>query len=215
METAVVIGAGPGIGRAVAARFAKEDLAVAVIARSPATVDAVAASLPGPALALTADVADEAGLRAALDRAAAELGPPSVVVHNAAVIRADAVGELSAAALLDTLAVNVASVLTAAAQTLPGMAERGRGTFVVTGGMPEPVPAYVSLSIGKAAVRTAVELLDATYRPAGVHVATVTVGGAVAPGTAYDPDDIAAHYWMLHNQPRTAWEREVRHGVVS
>jgi NAD(P)-dependent dehydrogenase (short-subunit alcohol dehydrogenase family) len=212
MDTAVVIGAGPGIGRAVAARFAKEGFPVAVIARRAATVEAVAASLPGRALALTADVADEAGLRAALDVAAAELGPPTVVVHNAAIIRADTVGELSAAALLDTLAVNVASVLTAAAHTLPGMAERGRGTFVVTGGMPEPVPGYVSLSIGKAAVRTAVELLDATYGPAGVHAATVTVGGPVAPGTAYDPDDIAEHYWALHGQPRAEWVREVRHG---
>lgn len=212
MDTAVVIGAGPGIGRAVAARFAKEGLPVAVIARSAATVEAVAASLPGRALALTADVADEAGLRSALDVAAAELGPPTVVVHNAAIIRADTIGELSAAALLDTLAVNVASVLTAAAHTLPGMAERGRGTFVVTGGMPEPVRGYVSLSIGKAAVRTAVELLDATYGPAGVHAATVTVGGPVAPGTAYDPDDIAEHYWALHGQPRAEWVREVRHG---
>lgn len=207
-----MIGAGPGIGRAVAARFAKEGFAVAVIARSPATVDAVAGSLPGPALPLTADVADEAALRAALDRAAAELGPPTVVVHNAAVIRPDVVGELSAAELLDTLAVNVGSVLTAAAHTLPGMAVRGRGTFVVTGGMPQAVPAYVSLSIGKAAVRSAVEVLDATYGPAGVHVATVTVGGAVAPGTAYDPDDIAEHYWTLHGQPRAEWVREVRHG---
>jgi NADP-dependent 3-hydroxy acid dehydrogenase YdfG len=212
MDTAVVIGAGPGIGRAVAARFAKEGFPVAVIARRAATVEAVAASLPGRALALTADVADEAGLRAALDVAAAELGPPTVVVHNAAIIRADTVGELSAAALLDTLAVNVASVLTAAAHTLPGMAERGRGTFVVTGGMPEPVPGYVSLSIGKAAVRWGVELLDATYGPAGVHAATVTVGGPVAPGTAYDPDDIAEHYWALHGQPRAEWVREVRHG---
>ncbi|MGI5126140.1 SDR family NAD(P)-dependent oxidoreductase [Pseudonocardia sp. CA-107938] len=211
MDAAVVIGAGPGIGRAVAARFAKEGYAVALIARSAATVEPLAADLPG-ALALTADATDEQALRAALDRAADELGPPAVVVHNTAVIRADAVGELSAAELLDTLAVNVGSVLTAAAHTLPGMAARGRGTFVVTGGMPEPVPAYVSLSLGKAAVRTAVDLLDATYGPAGVHVASVTVGGPVAPGTAYDPDDIAEHYWTLHTQPRAEWAREVRHG---
>jgi NADP-dependent 3-hydroxy acid dehydrogenase YdfG len=208
----VVIGAGPGIGRAVAARFAKEGFAVGLIARTAATVEAVAATLPGRTLALTADVADEHGLRAALDRAGAELGPPAVVVHNTAVIRPDAVGELSAAQLLDTLAVNVGSVLTAAAHTLPRMAARGRGTFVVTGGMPEPVPGYVSLSLGKAAARTAVELLDATYGPARVHVATVTVGGPVAPGTAYDPDDIAEHYWALHTQPRAEWSREVRHG---
>ena len=43
-------------------------------------------------------------------------------------------------------------------------------------------------------------------------MATVTVGGTVAPGTAYDPDDIAEHYWRLHTQPAGAWEREVLHG---
>jgi hypothetical protein len=33
----------------------------------------------------------------------------------------------------------------------------------------------------------------------------------VEPGTAYDPDDIAEHYWRLHTQPRGQWEREVLH----
>jgi hypothetical protein len=89
------------------------------------------------------------------------------------------------------------------------MAVRGGGSFIVTGGMPEPKRRYVSLSLGKAGVRTLVELLDREYGPAGVHVATVTVSGAVAPGTAYDPDDIADHYWRLHTQPRQHWEREV------
>jgi len=37
----------------------------------------------------------------------------------------------------------------------------------------------------------------------------VTVGGAVAPGGPYDPDQIAEHYWRLHTQPRQSWEREV------
>jgi len=36
-----------------------------------------------------------------------------------------------------------------------------------------------------------------------------TVGGAVAPGGPYDPDQIAGHYWRLHTQPRPAWEHDV------
>jgi NAD(P)-dependent dehydrogenase (short-subunit alcohol dehydrogenase family) len=72
----IVIGAGPGIGRAVAARFADEGAAITLIARTAATVESVAGSLPKGAL-----TADEAGLRAALDQASAELGPPDVVVH--------------------------------------------------------------------------------------------------------------------------------------
>ncbi len=70
----------------------------------------------------------------------------------------------------------------------------------------------MSLSLGTGGVRTVVDLLAATYGPDGVHVAPVTVGGPVAPGGEYDPDDIAEHYWRLHTQPRGAWEREVRHG---
>ncbi len=209
-----MIGAGPGIGRAVAARFATEGMAIALIARSAATVRSVAATLSGGALPLTADVADDTALRAALDRAAAELGPPDVVVYNAGVIRLDGAGELSTPELLSTLAVNVAGLLTAAAHVAPGMAARGGGSVLATGGMPEPVAERVSLSLGKAGLRTAVDLLDATYGPGGVHVASVTVGGPVAPGGDYDPDAIAEHYWRLHTQPRPEWEREVRHGCA-
>ncbi|MDT7661824.1 MAG: hypothetical protein QOD04_1380 [Pseudonocardiales bacterium] len=89
------------------------------------------------------------------------------------------------------------------------MARRGSGTFLITGGMPEPVPGYVSLTLGKAGVRSLVGLLDAEYGPAGVHVASVTVAGAVAPGTAFDPDDIAEYYWRLHTQPRGQWDTEL------
>jgi NAD(P)-dependent dehydrogenase (short-subunit alcohol dehydrogenase family) len=75
--------------------------------------------------------------------------------------------------------------------------------------MPKPVPEVTSLSLGKAGVRVLTELLDTQFGPSGVHVATVTVGGTVAPGTAFDPDDIAEHYWRLHAQPASSWEREV------
>ena len=75
--------------------------------------------------------------------------------------------------------------------------------------MPVARPGYVSLSLGKAALRALVELLDEQYAPAGVHVATVTPGGP------FDPDLIAAHFWRLHTQPRDAWQREVVHGGIT
>lgn len=212
MSGAVIIGVGPGIGRSVALRFAREGLPVALVARTDAAVRAVAEAI-GPlgvrVVSLTADSTDETALRAALDTATDQLGLPDVVVYNAAIIQADSVGELSVRAHQDAWAVNVVGAITAAAHVLPGMARRGRGSFIVTGGMPEPKPQYVSLSLGKAGVRTLVAMLDEEYGPSGVHVATVTVAGAVAPNTAFDPDDIAERYWQLHAQPRQRWEREV------
>jgi NAD(P)-dependent dehydrogenase (short-subunit alcohol dehydrogenase family) len=214
MAGAVVLGAGPGTGRAIANRFARGGMPVTVVARSRATVDAVAGSVAASGddvLALTADVADEDALRGALTAAEERFGLPDVVVYNAALIRPDGPGELATAGQLAAWSVNVVGALTAAAQVLPRMAARGSGTFLITGGMPEPKPGYVSLSLGKAGVRTLAALLDMQYRDAGVHVATVTVAGPVAPGTAWDPDEIAEHYWRLHHQPREVWTHEAVH----
>jgi len=138
-------------------------------------------------------------------------GIPDAVIYNAALIRPDTPGALSARGHLDAWAVNVVGALSTAAQLLPLMAARGSGSFVVTGGMPQPVAAYTSLSLGKAGVRALVEMLDEHYGPAGVHAATVTVFGDIAPGTAFDPDEIAQHYWDLHQQPVGEWQLEVEH----
>jgi NAD(P)-dependent dehydrogenase (short-subunit alcohol dehydrogenase family) len=206
MPGAVIIGAGPGIGLSVARRFAREGLPIALIARTAKSLDADVR-----VVSLTADSSDETALRSALDTAADELGPPDVVVYNAAIIQADSLGDLSPRAHLDAWAVNVGGALTAAAHVLPAMARRGTGSFLLTGGMPEPRPDYVSLSLGKAGVRTLVSLLDQQYGSSGVHVASVTVAGAVAAGTDFDPDDIADHYWRLHTQPPHRWDREIIH----
>ncbi|MFG1685098.1 SDR family NAD(P)-dependent oxidoreductase [Nonomuraea sp. NPDC049269] len=214
MPGAVIIGAGPGIGQAVARRFAREGLPIALIARSDQTLRAAAEAVAPsgvPVVTLEADSTDQAGLNAALDAAVREHGVPDVVVYNAAIIQADAPGELSVRGHMEAWAVNVVGALNAAAHVAPAMAARGHGTILITGGMPEPKPQYVSLSLGKAGVRTLVTLLDQEYGPAGVHVASVTVAGPVAPGTDFDPDDIAEHYWQLHTQPRDQWTREALH----
>ncbi|RVX39263.1 short-subunit dehydrogenase [Nonomuraea polychroma] len=208
MPGAVMIGAGPGIGRSVARRFGREGLPVALVSR---TGDTLGLDGRHGVRAYRADCADETALRAALDASAADLGTPDVVVYNAAIIRPDSPGEATVRAHLDAWAVNVVGALIAAAHVAPAMARRGGGTFIITGGMPEPKRQYTSLSLGKSGVRTLVALLDQEYGPAGVHVATVTVAGPVAPGTAFDPDDIAEHYWRLHTQTRDCWEQEILH----
>lgn len=210
MSGAIIVGTGPGIGTAVARRVVREGLPVGVIARSEESVEAALAALEGcETFGVTADVTDEVGLRTALDLIVDRFGVPDLLVYNAALIQADRIGELTAQQQLDAWAVNVVGAITAIAHLAPLMAMVGAGTIVITGGVPEPEPELTSLSLGKAGVRTLTELLAKEYGPAGVHVATVTVGGAVESGTAFDPDDIAKHYWRLHLQPTDGWDREV------
>ena len=140
-------------------------------------------AVPGVTVAgTTADAAQDDQLTAALDALTGQLGVPEALIYNAGLIRRDRPGELSREQHFAAYAINVLGALTAAVHLAPAMAGAGGGTIVITGGMPEPDPAVTSLSLGKAAARALTKLLASEYGPSGVHVATVTVGGAVAPG---------------------------------
>ena len=212
MAGAVIIGAGPGIGTSVARRFAAAGLPLGLIARTEATLDAARAAVAATGVAVagaTADAGRDDQLRAALDALTGHLGVPAALIYNAGLIQRDRPGELSRERHIVAYAINVLGAMTAAVHVAPAMAEAGGGTILITGGMPEPDPEFTSLSLGKAGVRALATLLASEYGPAGIHVATVTVSGAVAPGGPNDPDLIAGHYWRLHTQPRPAWEHDV------
>ncbi|MGY1609712.1 MULTISPECIES: SDR family oxidoreductase [unclassified Geodermatophilus] len=89
-RVAVVTGAARGIGAATALRLAADGFAVAVIdldeSSTAGTVQAIEAA-GGRALGVGADVGDAEQVQAAVDRIAAELGPPVVLVNNAGVTR--------------------------------------------------------------------------------------------------------------------------------
>ncbi len=207
----IVIGAGPGIGLAVARRFAAGGFDIGLVARSQSTLDAGAGAgrhRPTDPDA-TAHVGDADALGSALEGLVDAHGVPDVLVYNAAMIQRDEVGELSSRQHLDAWAVNVVGAIVAAGRIAPRMAQRGSGSIILTGGMPAPIPEVVSLSLGKAGLRALTELLATRYWPAGVHVATVTVGGAVEVGGTFDPSAIAEEYRALHAEPVRAWRREV------
>jgi 3-oxoacyl-[acyl-carrier protein] reductase len=89
-RVAVVTGAARGIGAATALRLAADGFAVAVVdldeGATAGTVQAIGAA-GGRALGVGADVGDAGQVQAAVDRVAAELGPPVVLVNNAGVTR--------------------------------------------------------------------------------------------------------------------------------
>jgi 3-oxoacyl-[acyl-carrier protein] reductase len=89
-KVAIVTGGARGIGAAVSVRLAADGFAVAVLDLEEAsckdTVERITAA-GGKALAIGTDVSDAAAVAAAVERIAAELGPPVVLVNNAGVIR--------------------------------------------------------------------------------------------------------------------------------
>lgn len=89
-RTALVTGAGRGIGAEIARRLASDGFKVAAIDLDKAGLDALTAELTAAghsAVGIVADISDETAVEAAVARTAVELGPPLVVVNNAGIIR--------------------------------------------------------------------------------------------------------------------------------
>ncbi|SHJ97370.1 3-oxoacyl-[acyl-carrier protein] reductase [Pseudonocardia thermophila] len=89
-RVAIVTGAARGIGAATAVRLAADERAVAVVdLEESAGKDTVAAieAAGGRAIAVGADVSDEAAVNAAVERVTAELGAPTILVNNAGITR--------------------------------------------------------------------------------------------------------------------------------
>ena len=210
-----IVGMGPGVSAAVARRFGREGYAIGAVARSADKLEEQLAALRASGVRVagaTADAGDIGSLRAALVRLRAALGDAGVLVYNAAGVTYRPLADLSPEAFAADLAVSVVGAFTAAQQVLPAMRAQRSGTILLTGGgfAFEPMPVMASLGVGKAALRNLAFSLHADLLESGIHAATVTICGTVAPGSAFDPDRIAEAYWRLHAQPAGAFEREVQ-----
>lgn len=219
-----VVGAGPGMGLAVARRFAREGWAVSLLARGADRLEDEAAALVrehGAALAgaVAADAGDEASLRAGLRRAVAERGPVEALVLNQSVFVDGPVDGVDVGALRAALEVGTTSFVVALQEVAPAMRAAGHGTVLATGGgvVFAPHAGWGVLAAQKAALRALVQAAALELAPAGVVVGTVTISGMVgSPG--FEPDVIAEHYWRLHRQgtdsdssDRSGWQAEVVH----
>ena len=213
-DLCIVIGAGPGVGLAVARRFGREGFRLALVARRSEPLRALVDALRSEgfeAAGYAADAGNFDQLRYTLNEIVDRSGAPSVLVYNAASATQALPSVLDAARLQQDLAVNVTGALVAAQQVIAPMRSLGKGTILLTGGglALQPYPPLAALAIGKAGIRNLTYSLGGELEPEGIHVATVTIAGYVQPGTPFDPDRIAEAYWQLHVQPRSEWMREI------
>ncbi len=155
------------------------------------------------------DIEDLDGYRETLERIP---GAPGVVVYNAALPDPGQILDTTVERLRTAHDVDVLGAVVAAQVATPALRAAGGGTLLATSGgfADNPVPALASLSMGKAGLRSAQTLIAAGVRDDGIHAATVTIAGAVKPGTDFDPDNIAELFWTAHTDSKDAWRTEYR-----
>lgn len=201
MSTALIVGAGPRLGAALARRFGRDGYDIALVARSAPTLETLSAELRTEGINTawaTADIADPGELGSEITRLA-ERGPITVAVHNVSVWRDATVLELAPEQLLADLSAGAASLLTIARAVAPGMRRAGRGTILATGSgaADSPSPGAPTLGVQKAALRSLVQAMARDLAPRGIHCATVTIRGVLGEGAAFDPARIADVYAEL------------------
>lgn len=221
-QVMVVTGAGRGIGAAVARLAAQRGYAVCVnYARNAAAADALVREITaggGKAVAVQADVSEQAGARALFAQVDKQLGPVDVLVNNAGIAGKTAlIDETEESALREIFATNVYSCFFCAGEAVKRMSTRhgGRGGVIINlssiaarhGGFPKEI-AYAStkgavdsftLGLAKEVAREGIRvntvrpgLIDTTIHEVHGGAATVASVGATVPvGRAGQPEEVA------------------------
>ncbi len=196
---AIVAGVGPGLGRALARRLARDGFTVGIIARRPEGLAPIAEEIAaegGHALPAPADLTDFAALTAAIAALEADHGGTRALVYNASVWNETPALSFDPDAFQRDLALMVTAPLVATQAVAPGMEARGGGTVVWTGGglalAPEEGTPVPSLAAGKAGMRALALAAAPELAARGIRLRTITIAGPIAPQTPFDPDVIAS-----------------------
>lgn len=181
-QCAIVTGAGRGIGRAIAEALAAAGYSVALLARTAAQLQEVAAGIRaagGTALPLPTDVTGAAAVEEAVRHTVAELGEPDLLVNNAGSFYAiGPLWEVDPDRWWTDVTINVRGVFLPIRAVLPRMVARGSGRIInlIGGGTGSPFPYGSGYASSKAAVQRLTETLAEELRRAGAAVSVFAMG---------------------------------------
>jgi NAD(P)-dependent dehydrogenase (short-subunit alcohol dehydrogenase family) len=206
VDVLAVVAAGPGLGRSVALRFAREGFAVGLLGRSAEGLGDRAAELRAagaPRVEVAGgDAGDEESLRTAHGVLRSALGPPTVLVYNGSAFVQGSALTVTPDQLRLAVDVGVTGALVSAQEVAPAMREAGAGTILLTGSVAADRASTSAAAVGvaKAALRSLALSLHKELRPDGVRVVSVTIDGVLQGPDALDLDVVAERYWSLHTQ---------------
>ncbi|MGW1061497.1 SDR family NAD(P)-dependent oxidoreductase [Micromonospora rubida] len=210
MPTIAVVGAGPGMGLAIARTFGLKGFDVALIARNAERLDGFAGQLATQgvtAKGFPADVLDRDSLTKALTDAAEHFGGIEVLEYSPGGPEPKFLTPAKAAPEDVDLQMQylVYGAMTATRAVLPAMRAAGTGTLLFTtgAGSVDPTPMLGDINTAGAALRNWVINLHKELEPEGIQAAHVAIGvwiGDRAPegAPAATADQISPVYWELH-----------------
>lgn len=212
MPTYVVLGAGPGLGLAVARRFAADGYAAVLATRLIEEADPLAAALRAEgheAEGAAVNLLDPDDVTRVVSGIGEQHGGIDVLHFNPSAWRERDPLQLTVAELLEDVTLGAAALLPAAQAARPFMHAGAR--VLVTGSAAADTPWHGAASLGvqKAAVRNLVTSLDATLAPDGIRAVAVQINGVLATEGPFSPPHIAEAMWQAVARPDAGWTPHV------
>ena len=188
----VITGAGAGLGRALARRFAADGESVVLLGRNAGKVEKAAAEIGADALAIGCDVGSPDSVRAAFARIAERHPRIDVLINNAAVFEPFLIAEATDDQILKSVTTNLAGPILCARSAIPLM---GKGSHIINVSS-ESVgmlfPHLVMYQSSKAGLERFSQGLHHELEPKGIRVTTVRAGQMMEAGKTWDVDPQAA-----------------------
>lgn len=203
---ALVTGAGSGIGRAISVRLSRANHRLVLAGRTLRTLEETGSQLPGPWLAVRADVADADSVSAMVDQAMAHFGRLDVLVNNAGRAPAVPIAESDPELIREVFAINALGPAWAIARAWPIFLEQGRGCVVNISSMAtaDPFPGLYAYAAAKGAVNVMVKSCMNERGEADIRAFAVAPGAVetamlraivsesdLPPEDTLDPDEVA------------------------
>ena len=227
-ETAIIVGVGPGLGAALARRFSRAGMKVAVARRNAEALEPLTKELGSAARAYACDATDESSVLKLFSSVATDFGPPQLVVFNAGAFVRKGILETSAEEFERCWRVGcLGGFLVGRAAVSAMLAQKGggshRGTIIFTGATASlrGGAMFHNLAVGKFGLRALAQSMAREFQPKGIHVAHVVIDGQIeserlgrsvaerGEDAVLSPDAIAESYYQLHLQPPSAWTLEL------
>ena len=223
-EVAVVVGTGPGLGSALARRFAAEGMHIAAAARHAEKLVPLIRDLADAGAVAHAYGCDATEERSVIELFRAvnnDLGVPRLVIYNVEHFTPGTILDIEVTAFEDCWKAMCLGGFIVGREAARWMVGRGSGSIVYTGatGALRGRQGYVNLAIGKFGVRALAQVMARELGPKGIHVAHVVIdGGILSHKSPLDarthmsslfPEQIAETVYHLYRQHPSAWTHEL------